>query len=254
MNKVFRLVIYTFLIAVFSCKPKPPVVPKDTGPSYTTAKDKGGNSYKTLLIGTQTWMVENLNTVRYSDEIKKNNIVISDSIRTLYPLDSSILYREPLAKDKISIYLDTLAYYWKYQGGPSTNDFGKLYTWYTLKSRKVCPQGFRVPTESDWEKLINFLGGSEIAGGKMKSTDSSMWETPNVGATNSSYFNAVGGGYKTEFATFINQLKYGFYWSETEDAKFPDCAIAYAFHAGSIKSYRVSKSKKAALSVRCVSK
>ena len=247
MNKVFRLVIYTFLIAVFSCKPKPPVVPKDTGPSYTTAKDKGGNSYKTLLIGTQTWMVENLNTVRYSDVVKIKDLILTDSIRTLLPNDSSILYRPDSPKD-------TLAYYWKYQGGPSTNDFGKLYTWYTVKSRKVCPQGFRVPKESDWEKLINFLGGAEIAGGKMKSTDSSMWETPNVGATNSSYFNAVGGGYKTEFATFINQLKYGFYWSETEDAKYPDCAIAYAFHAGSIKSYRVSKSKKAALSVRCVSK
>jgi uncharacterized protein (TIGR02145 family) len=246
MNKVFPLAIFTFSMAVFSCKPKPVVVKKDTGPAYTTAKDKGGSAYNTLRIGSQTWMVENLKTVRYSDVVKIKDKIITDSIRTLLPNDSSILYRADSPQD-------TLAYYWKYQGGPSTNDFGKLYTWYTVTNRNVCPQGFRVPTESDWEKLINFLGGPEIAGGKMKSTDSSMWELPNVGATNSSYFNAVGGGYKTEFATFINQLKYGFYWSATEDSKFPDCGIAYAFHAGSIKSYKVSKSKKAALSVRCVS-
>ncbi len=244
MNKVIRLAIFSVLL--ISCQPKPVVVKKDTGPSYTTAKDKGGSSYSTLRIGSQTWMVENLKTVRYSDVVKIKDLILTDSIRTLLPNDSSILYRADSPKD-------TLAYYWKYQGGPSTNDFGKLYTWYTVTNRNVCPQGFRVPTENDWDKLINFLGGSEIAGGKMKSTDSSMWELPNVGATNSSYFNAVGGGYKTEFATFINQLKFGFYWSSTEDAKFPDCGIAYVFYAGSIKSFKVSKSKKSAMSVRCVS-
>ncbi len=246
MNKVFRLAIFTFHIAVFSCTPKPVVVKKDTGPSYTTAKDKGGSAYSTLRIGSQTWMVENLKTVRYSDVVKIKDLILTDSIRTLLPNDSSILYRADSPKD-------TLAYYWKYKGGPSTNDFGKLYTWYTVTNRNVCPQGFHVPTESDWEKLINFLGGPEIAGGKMKSIDSSMWELPNIGATNSSYFNAVGGGYKTEFGTFIDQLKFGLYWSVTEDSKFTDCAIAYAFYAGSIKSFKVSKSKKAALSVRCVS-
>jgi uncharacterized protein (TIGR02145 family) len=253
MNKVYIFTFLTISVVVLSCKPKPVVVPKDPGPEYATIKDKSGNSYKTLRIGSQTWMVENLNTIRYSDEIKKNNIIISDSIRTLYPNDSSILHREALAKDNVSIYLDTLSYYWKYQGGTSTKDFGKLYTWFTIINRNVCPQGYRVPTESDWEKLINFLGGSEIAGGKMKSTDSSFWEQPSVGATNASYFNATGGGYKTEFANFINQLKFGFYWSATEDNKFKDCAISYAFHAGTIKSYKVSKSKKAALSVRCIS-
>ena len=253
MKHVFPLTLITFTVIVFSCKPKPVVVPKDPGPEYGTVKDRSGNAYKTLRIGSQTWMVENLNTIRYSDDIKKNNIVISDSIRTLLPNDSSILYREPLAKDNVSIYPDTLSYYWKYQGGTSKKDFGKLYTWYTVINRNVCPQGYRVPSESDWEKLINFLGGSEIAGGKMKSTDSSFWEQPNVGATNTSNFNAIGGGYKTEFASFINQLKFGFYWSTTEDLVFKDCAIAYAFHAGSIKSYKVSKSKKAALSVRCIS-
>ena len=246
MKNVFPLAIVTLSVIVFSCKPKPVIVPKDPGPEYATVKDKSGSSYNTLRIGSQTWMVENLKTIQYSDVAYKDKLVLTDSIRTLLPNDSSILYRQDSPKD-------TLAYYWKYQDGPSTNDFGKLYTWYTVTNRNVCPQGFRVPTEKDWDKLIDFLGGPEVAGGKMKSKDSSMWTLPNVGATNSSYFNAIGGGCKTEFASFINQLKYGYYWSATEDVKFPECGIAYVFYAGSSKSFKMSKSKKAALSVRCIS-
>jgi uncharacterized protein (TIGR02145 family) len=246
MKKVFPVVILSISAIVFSCKPKPVIVPKDPGPSFASAKDKSGNSYKTLRIGSQTWMLENLKTIRYSDVAYKDKLILTDSIRTLMPLDSSILYRQDIPKD-------TLAYYWKYQDGPSKNDFGKLYTWYAVANRNICPQGFRVPSESDWDKLIDFLGGQEVAGGKMKSTDSSMWAAPNVGATNSSYFNAIGGGFKTEFASFINQLKYGYYWSATEDAKFPECGIAYVFYAGSSKAFKMSKSKKAAFSVRCIS-
>jgi uncharacterized protein (TIGR02145 family) len=246
MRKIVQIAFFSISVSLVSCKPKPVVVPKEEGPSYASISDRSGNSYKTLRIGSQTWMVENLNTVRYSDVVYVDKVIVTDSIRTLIPNDSSILYRDEKPKD-------TLAYYWKYQDGPSKKNFGKLYTWYTVTNRNVCPQGYRVPTESDWDKFIDFLGGSDIAGGKLKSTDSTMWEQPNVGATNSTYFNATGGGYKTEFASFINQLKYGYYWSATEDLKFKDCGIAYAFHAGSVKSFKVSKSKKAALSVRCIS-
>ncbi len=240
-------------IVLFSCEPK--VTPKKTNSvSFSTVKDKCGNSYNAIRIGSQTWMVDNLKTVRYSDNVfDKNHQLVSDSLRTLFPLDSSILYRSPVNKDGVSYYPDTLAYYWRYQGGASQRDFGRLYTGYVVETRNVCPQGWHVPTESDWEKLMTFLGGYEIAGGKLKSMDSTMWEIPNVGATNSTNFTGVGGGYKTEFASFIDQLKFGMYWSATEDPDHNDCAFGYVLFAGSIKTYKVSKSKKAALSIRCVS-
>ena len=244
MRQIFALLTMTYFL--FSCKTNTPVK-KESVISYSTVKDNSGNAYRAIQIGSQTWMVDNLKTVRYSDVV--NNILgkpKSDSIRTLFPADSSILYREELT-------LDTLSYFWRYQGGTSKNDFGKLYTWYTVKNRNVCPNGWHVPTVYDWEKLITFLGGSEIAGGKLKSNDTTMWEIPSVGASNSSNFTAIGGGYRTEFATYIDQLKFGMYWSATEDPDFKDCGFAYALYAGSIKTYKVSKSKKAALSVRCIS-
>ena len=251
MNKVFYIALAS--VVFFSCKPKT-TAPVVDSIGYFSVKDKAGNTYKAIQIGSQKCMVENLKTVRYSDILLDNNKKpISDSIRTLLPSDSSILYRSAVDKGGISYYPDTLSYYWKYQNGPSQFDFGKLYTWYTVDNRNICPQGWHVPSEYDWEKLITFLGGSEIAGGKLKSLDSTLWEKPNVGATNSTYFNGVGGGYKTEFATFIDQLKFGMYWSSTENPDFKDCAFAYALYAGSIKTYKVSKSKKAALSVRCIS-
>ena len=251
MYKVVCLLIISS--AVYSCKPKTTAT-KASSVSFLTVKDKCGNSYNAIQIGGQKWMVDNLKTVRYSDNVFDNNHQpVSDSMRTLFPLDSSILYRSPIGKDGSSYYPDTLAYYWRYQGGISQRDFGRLYTWYAVKTRNVCPQGWHVPSESDWEKLITFLGGSEIAGGKLKSVDSTMWELPNVGANNSTNFTGVGGGYKTEFATFIDQLKFGMYWSATEDPDFNDCAFAYALYSGSIKTYKVSKSKKAGLSIRCVS-
>lgn len=244
MNKYVCLLFTP--IVLWSCKTKKPVEKVEEGVNYSYIKDNSGNSYRTIQIGSQKWMVDNLKTVRYSDVVlNKFKLPVTDSIRTL-PADSSILYREELS-------LDTLSYYWKYQGGVSKLDFGNLYTWYTVKNRYVCPQGWRVPTVYDWEKLITFLGGPEIAGGKLKSTDTLLWENPNQGATNSSDFAAIGGGYKTEFATFINQLKYGLYWSSSEDVDFKDGGVAYMFYAGSVKSYKITKSKKAALSVRCIS-
>ncbi len=244
MNKYVCLLFTPILL--FSCNTKTPVVKVDEGVTYTYIKDNGGNSYRSIQIGSQKWMVDNLKTVRYSDVVLNQfKLPKKDSIRTL-PADSSILFREELS-------FDTMSYYWKYQGGKSKMDFGKLYTWYTVKNRNICPQGWHVPSVYDWEKLITFLGGPEIAGGKLKSTDTLLWDIPNQGATNSSNFGAIGGGYKTEFATFIDQLKFGLYWSTNEDVDFKDCGVAYMFYAGSIKSYKITKSKRAALSVRCVS-
>jgi len=102
MKKVFPVVILSISAIVFSCKPKPVIVPKDPGPSFASAKDKSGNSYKTLRIGSQTWMLENLKTIRYSDVAYKDKLILTDSIRTLMPLDSSILYRQDIPKDTLA--------------------------------------------------------------------------------------------------------------------------------------------------------
>jgi uncharacterized protein (TIGR02145 family) len=71
--------------------------------------------------------------------------------------------------------------------------YGKLYNWYTVATGNLCPEGWHVPSQAEYEALITFLGGNSVAGGKLKSV-SNLWSQPNVGATNSSGFSALPGG------------------------------------------------------------
>jgi len=72
--------------------------------------------------------------------------------------------------------------------------YGKLYKWGTLDdTRGLAPQGWKIPELNDWDNTIALLGGYNVAGGKMKSTNN-LWSSPNVGATNSSGFSVLPGG------------------------------------------------------------
>jgi uncharacterized protein (TIGR02145 family) len=111
--------------------------------------------------------------------------------------------------------------------------YGKLYNWYAINDpRGFAPFGYRVPNDTDWNNLINCLGGQDVAGGKMKST-SELWQSPNEGATNESGFSALPGG-RRDFNgnfNFINNDAY--YWSLSEvsdsDASF---FYIYSYSAG----------------------
>jgi uncharacterized protein (TIGR02145 family) len=79
--------------------------------------------------------------------------------------------------------------------------------------RNVCPDGWHVPTLNELTTLVNFLGGEEVAGGKLKGILS--WTAPNVGADNSSGFSGQPGGARFETGVFGNQLDAGFWWTQT---------------------------------------
>jgi uncharacterized protein (TIGR02145 family) len=133
-------------------------------------------------------------------------------------------------------------------------NFGRLYTYYAaIDSRKICPAGWHVPTAQEWGKMINFLGGDSIAGSKLKGNSPLLWNASLLqNSSNSTLFNAQGGGQKNEYGNFINQFNYGYWWTSTPDQDDPDQAIAYTLHVGSKRISQVSKSKKCALSVRCI--
>ncbi len=136
-----------------------------------TVTDIDGNTYRTVKIGTQTWMAENLKVTRYRN-------------------GSSITY-------VTGSWSSLTSGSWGYPNHSSANNatYGKLYNYYAaVDSRKVAPQGWHVPSLSDWTTLFNYLGGSSIAGGKMKETGTSHWLSPNTGATNSSGFTALPAG------------------------------------------------------------
>lgn len=100
-----------------------------------------------------------------------------------------------------------------YENDPLNCDkFGRLYDWNTALG--ICPSGWHLPSVTEWEELINYLGGDDVAGGKMKST--LYWLSPNTGATNSSQFSAFPGGSNTAgLYTGINII--GSFWTANQN-------------------------------------
>jgi uncharacterized protein (TIGR02145 family) len=150
--------------------------------SSETVTDIDGNSYKTVVIGTQAWMAENLKTEKYSN---------GDTI-------SNYRYHKYIYSQ--------LDYF---------NTFGLLYDLGPIIDRRgLCPKGWHVPTKDDWESLISFLGGQNVAGQKLKSSEE--WENPNVNTkNNASGFSALPGGCWYYMKGDIDLYKTGRFWCST---------------------------------------
>ena len=193
----------------------------------TTVTDIEGNVYKTVTIGTQVWMAENLKTTKYNDGTTIPNVINNTAWGNL----------------------KTPAYCWYSNDAISyKNAYGALYNWYTVNTGKLCPTGWHVPSEAEWTTLTTYLGGESVAGGKMKTVTD--WSSPNTGASNSSGFSALPGGYRLSKGTFTTNGDYGGWWSSTE----PSTTYAWARVLGSIHSdvYRFYNDKEYGSSVRCL--
>ena len=127
--------------------------------------------------------------------------------------------------------------------------YGRLYNWEVAINS--CPAGWHLPTETEWTAFTDYLGGSEFgAGGKMKATGTTLWNSPNTGATNSSGFTALPGGGKDADGTFIQLHDGGFFWTSTEMGN------TFAWYRGlgfdSPNVTRDNSIKTIGMSVRCV--
>jgi len=80
----------------------------------------------------------------------------------------------------------------------------------------VCPAGWHLPSDAEWTELTDYLGGTTGAGGKLKETGTTHWNSPNTGATNETGFTALPGGYRYDFGTFYYIGFYGYWWSASE--------------------------------------
>jgi uncharacterized protein (TIGR02145 family) len=161
------------------------------GDILTDTRD--GKTYRTVKIGTQCWMKDNLNVGTRIDGIvdEANNQII----------EKYCLYDD---EDKCKTY-------------------GGLYDWDEMmqyinieKTQGICPTGWHIPNEAEWNILIDFLGGKYQAGGAMKETGTVHWNYPNTGATNSSGFTGLPGGYRSSAGDFLVMGAYGNWWSSTE--------------------------------------
>ncbi len=129
--------------------------------------------------------------------------------------------------------------------------YGKLYNWYAVNdSRGLAPAGWHIPTDAEWTILSTCLGGDAVAGGAMKEAGTVHWTSPNTGATNSSGFTGLPGGFRNTDGTFAGVSTNGYWWSSTEDntANAWDRQLVYT--DGNF--YRFSNLKLHGFSIRCL--
>jgi uncharacterized protein (TIGR02145 family) len=241
-----------------------PCIVTPPSPSFTcgtsTVSDNDLNSYNTVLIGTQCWTASNLKVTRYNDgvtPIPLNNTYTSGTVSTVW---------QGLTTGAYAIYGNESS------TGANATNYGFLYNWYAAKGvstsgsttyKNICPTGWHVPTDSDWNKLVKFIdSGADTSstslvqspndGGKMKST-SSLWTTPNTGADNTSGFTVLPGGYRDSDGSFNNIRLSAFFWSATEDAVY---SIGSAWSRNLYDNYsgvdRLTRNEADGASVRCL--
>ncbi len=189
-----------------------------------TVTDYDGNVYHTVSIGEQVWLQENLKSLHYSDGTEIPGVVAynnDDSLGAIY---------------------------------------GLLYPWnaamnnsITPGAQGVCPCNCHVPTDQEWTILENYLGGSSVAGGKMKEAGTEHWQSPNTGATNSSGFTGLPAG---EFDAYYNPNKFwllhlaAVFWTSTQSNQ-SQAWERYLLHdnaaSGRLAWYKVMK-----YSIRCI--
>ena len=195
-----------------------------------TVTDIDGNVYQTVQIGDQLWMAENLKVTHYSN---------GDSIPNV--TDNSTW--PGLSTGAQCVYNNN--------SGNELDTYGRLYNWYAVDTGNLAPAGWRVPTDDEWQTLVDYLGGSSVAGGKMKEAGTAHWNSPNTGATNESGFTALPGGYRNYYGGYFTNLGYsGDFWSATELSTY--YAWRRYLYYGNTQVGRGSYYKQGGYSVRCV--
>ncbi|MFH0843549.1 MAG: fibrobacter succinogenes major paralogous domain-containing protein [Bacteroidota bacterium] len=201
--------------------------------TYGIVTDQEGNSYRTIQIGQQTWMAENLRSTHYSDggEI-------------------------PHVKDIIAWTGLTTGCYCYYDNDTlNRSSYGALYNWFAVDDpRGICPAGWHIPSDEEFTLLEEYLGGSTYAGMKMKEISQVHWASPNIGATNESGFTALPGGsrYWSFKYDFFHMGYFAVFWTSTEFIS--DVQSAW-FRYLAMDEVRIEKStwwKITGFSVRCV--
>ena len=236
-----------------------PGIPCVIAPSFTcgttTVSDIDGNTYNTVAIGTQCWTKENLRVTKYND-----GSVIGDSTNSTW--GTAIIGARTENKGNSDL-----------PSSPSVSGYvgtlGYLYNWYAATdSRKLCPDGWHVPTDAEWTIMIQALVPSQVvdgtifgaqsltAGTVMKSDVTNLtagtglgWN-PSSPGTNTSGFSGLPGGYRQSGGSFNGIRNDAFFWSATENI-INTAWYRYLFNSnGNVSRNHITKSVGA--SVRCL--
>ena len=194
--------------------------------------DIEGNLYKTVRIGNQEWMAENLKVTKLNDgtSLQYGNLdLFWNGVYTI---------KEPV-------------YTWYSNDINNKEIYGGLYNWYTVNTNKICPIGWHVPSDAEWSSLETYLGGRQVAGGKLKQTGISNWQIPNWGATNETGFTSLPAGNRYE-STFSGIGVYGTYWTSATNSENPPSAIYRQTHFQGEYLERNVHFKVYGVSIRCL--
>jgi uncharacterized protein (TIGR02145 family) len=213
----------------------------------TLLKDVEGNTYKVVRIGDQIWMAENLRTTKYRSGVSVPNV--KGELNPEAPI---------VGPDSDWPFLTSAAWCSYENNGVISATYGHLYNWYAIAdARGLCPAGWHVPGDGEWTVLINELGGSELAGGKMKATGTleagtGLWRAPNTSATNSSGFSALPGGEcEYGYGLFFLLTRYGKWWSSTSNSNEYSSYISLYYLEGGVERSSHGD-KNYGFSVRCI--
>lgn len=195
------------------------------------SKEEGAS--KEVTIGKQVWMTQNLNVDKF-----RNGDPIPEA-KTNEEWRKAGENGEPA--------------WCYYNNNPDNGDrYGKLYNWYAVNDpRGLAPEGWKIPSDEEWSRLADFLGGESVAGTKMKSTD--FWadyEGKSGNGTNESGFSGLPGGYRDDVGSFYDFGKFGYWWSSTEDNTSLAWGRLLYYSLGNVDGYLGNK--KAGFSVRCL--
>ena len=194
----------------------------------TPVTDIDSNIYETVAINTQIWTKTNLNVSKY-----RNGDIIPE-------VTDAATWQT----------LNTGAWCYYQNNTANGSEYGKLYNWYAVNDpRGLAPAGYHIPSDSDWTILTNYLGGIPVAGGALKEAGTAHWNSPNIGATNSSNFTALPGG-RRENGLFDTIGNYGFWWSSTDAGGITAYEFNLYYYLGSTNRNNFDKHN--GFSVRCV--
>jgi uncharacterized protein (TIGR02145 family) len=228
---ISKLLLIGFLtIGFIGCEVSAPVLYPDYTGQIGQISDIQGNVYKTIGIGSQIWMAENLRTTKLNNGSLIPQVE-SDSIWDFNPHIAFCWYNnDSICNAKI---------------------YGALYNFYTVRTELLCPIGWHIPRDSDWTILVDFLGGSEKAGGKLKDYYTSYWSEPNVCLATNYGFAALPGGRRSSYLGRFGAIReQGYWWTCTSKNDFIAYARAMYNNNTSISGFESSYGN--GYSVRCI--
>lgn len=235
MKKLLLTLVFSFLSIFITLSSYSQEYPNEGMP----IRDSEGNSYRVIMTQSGVWMAENLQTFK-----------LNDGTPLTYINDNSKW--KDVKKPAYGFFSADVKY---------AQTYGAIYNWYAVSTGKLCPKGWHVPTEEEWNDLMDYADGNVKSGdnpAKLKESGTAHWKAPNDGATNEIHFTALPAGEINLFN--LDDREPGTktsWWTSTEDTNNLEpgqkptnaeiVGLSYNFHTKTMGTYQ----KEAALPVRC---